>query len=189
MFTGKGTGWGGAEVRTEATGYGAVFFAQEMLAVHNDSLTGKRVASRARATSRSTRSRRPPSSARPPSRPPTRPATSSTTPASTSTCSVSSRRSSAPASSSTPTVVRARASSEGGSVWEVPVDIAVPSATQNEVSLADAEALIANGVRAVSEGANMPCVPDAVEAFQKAGVLFAPGKAANAGGVATSRSR
>jgi glutamate dehydrogenase (NADP+) len=75
---------------------------------------------------------------------------------------------------------------ESGSVWEVPVDIAVPSATQNEVSLADAEALIANGVRAVSEGANMPCVPEAVEAFQKAGVLFAPGKAANAGGVATS---
>lgn len=71
-------------------------------------------------------------------------------------------------------------------MWEVPVDIAVPSATQNEVSLADAEALIANGVRAVSEGANMPTVPDAVEAFQKAGVLFAPGKAANAGGVATS---
>src|SRR5690606_26471727 len=75
---------------------------------------------------------------------------------------------------------------EGGSVWEVPVDIAVPSATQNELDLADAEALIANGVRAVSEGANMPCLPEAVEAFQRAGVLFAPGKAANAGGVATS---
>jgi glutamate dehydrogenase (NADP+) len=75
---------------------------------------------------------------------------------------------------------------QDGSVWDVPVDIAVPSATQNELSLEDAEALIANGVRAVSEGANMPCVPDAVAAFQRAGVLFAPGKAANAGGVATS---
>ena len=59
-------------------------------------------------------------------------------------------------------------------------------ATQNELDLADAQALIANGVRAVSEGANMPCVPEAVSAFQDAGVLFAPGKAANAGGVATS---
>ena len=68
----------------------------------------------------------------------------------------------------------------------MPVQIAVPSATQNEVSAGDAETLIANGVRAVSEGANMPCVPAAVEAFQNAGVLFAPGKAANAGGVATS---
>jgi len=75
---------------------------------------------------------------------------------------------------------------EGGSVWEVPADIAIPSATQNELDLEDARALIGNGVRAVAEGANMPTLPDAVAAFQEAGVLFAPGKAANAGGVATS---
>jgi glutamate dehydrogenase (NADP+) len=71
-------------------------------------------------------------------------------------------------------------------VWEVPCDIALPCATQNELNGADAEALVSNGCRLVAEGANMPCTPDAVTAFQHAGVVFAPGKAANAGGVATS---
>jgi len=75
---------------------------------------------------------------------------------------------------------------EGKRPWEVPVDIAIPSATQNELDEDDAAALIGNGVRAVAEGANMPSTPGAVAAFQKAGVLFGPGKAANAGGVATS---
>ena len=71
-------------------------------------------------------------------------------------------------------------------IWTIPCDIALPCATQNEVSAQSARALIANGVLAVSEGANMPCTPEAVELFQEAGVLFAPAKAANAGGVATS---
>ncbi|ETR75617.1 glutamate dehydrogenase [Afipia sp. P52-10] len=75
---------------------------------------------------------------------------------------------------------------EKGSIWEVPCDIAMPSATQNELTGKDAAALIKNGVIAVGEGANMPSTPEAVRAFQEAGVLFAPGKAANAGGVATS---
>ncbi len=75
---------------------------------------------------------------------------------------------------------------EGGSIWDVPCEVAMPSATQNELTGKDARALIANGVKAVGEGANMPSTPDAVRAFQEAGVLFAPGKAANAGGVATS---
>jgi glutamate dehydrogenase (NADP+) len=75
---------------------------------------------------------------------------------------------------------------KGGSIWDVPCDVAMPSATQNELTGADATTLVANGVVAVGEGANMPCTPDAVEIFQEAGVLFAPGKAANAGGVATS---
>ncbi|KYJ99762.1 MAG: NADP-specific glutamate dehydrogenase [Microbacterium sp.] len=186
MFTGKGTGWGGAEVRTEATGYGAVFFAQEMLGVHGDSLDGKRVgisgsgnvaiyaiqkAAQLGATA--------------------------VTASDSSGYVVDDAGIDLDLLRQLKEVERARIVEyanrrpsarfvESGSVWEVPVDIAVPSATQNEVSLADAEALIANGVRAVSEGANMPCVPEAVEAFQKAGVLFAPGKAANAGGVATS---
>lgn len=186
MFTGKGTGWGGAEVRTEATGYGAVFFAQEMLGVHNESLDGKRVgisgsgnvaiyaiqkAMQLGATA--------------------------VTASDSSGYIVDDAGIDLDLLRQIKEVERGRIVEyanrrpsarfvEGGSVWEVPVDIAVPSATQNEVSLADAEALIANGVRAVSEGANMPCLPDAVEAFQKAGVLFAPGKAANAGGVATS---
>ena len=186
MFTGKGTGWGGAEVRTEATGYGAVFFAQEMLAVHNESFEGKRVgisgsgnvaiyaiekAAQLGATA--------------------------VTASDSSGYVVDDAGIDLALLRQLKEVERARIVEyanrrpsarfvENGSVWDVPVDIAIPSATQNEVSAAEAEALIANGVRAVSEGANMPCVPEAVDAFQKAGVLFAPGKAANAGGVATS---
>ncbi|WP_372449948.1 NADP-specific glutamate dehydrogenase [Microbacterium resistens] len=186
MFTGKGTGWGGAEVRTEATGYGAVFFAQEMLAVHNESLEGKRVGVSGSgnvalyAIEKATQL-----------------GAKAVTASDSSGYVVDDAGIDLGLLRQLKEVERARiveyanrrASArfvEGGSVWEVPVDIAVPSATQNEVSAADAEALIAGGVRAVSEGANMPCVPEAVDLFQKAGVLFAPGKAANAGGVATS---
>ncbi|MCZ7854899.1 MULTISPECIES: NADP-specific glutamate dehydrogenase [Agrobacterium] len=75
---------------------------------------------------------------------------------------------------------------EGGSIWDVACDVAMPSATQNELTGRDAKALIRNKVIAVGEGANMPTTPEAVRLFQEAGVLFAPGKAANAGGVATS---
>ena len=71
-------------------------------------------------------------------------------------------------------------------IWSIPCDMALPCATQNELLLDDAEKLIANKVMLVAEGANMPCSLDAVHAFQKAGILYAPGKAANAGGVATS---
>ncbi|MEV5305137.1 NADP-specific glutamate dehydrogenase [Streptomyces diastaticus] len=74
----------------------------------------------------------------------------------------------------------------GGSVWDVPADVALPSATQNELTEADATTLIRNGVKAVSEGANMPTTPEAVHLLQQAGVAFGPGKAANAGGVAVS---
>lgn len=186
MFTGKGTGWGGAEVRTEATGYGAVFFAQEMLAVHNDSLQGKRVGISGSgnvaiyAIQKATQL-----------------GATAVTASDSSGYVVDDAGIDLELLRQIKEVERGRIVEyanrrpgarfiEGGSVWEVPVDIAVPSATQNEVSLADAESLIANGVRAVSEGANMPCVPEAVEAFQRADVLFAPGKAANAGGVATS---
>ncbi|WP_194420106.1 NADP-specific glutamate dehydrogenase [Microbacterium abyssi] len=186
MFTGKGTGWGGAEVRTEATGYGAVFFAQEMLGVHNESFDGKRVGVSGSgnvaiyAIQKATQL-----------------GATAVTASDSSGYVVDDAGIDLDLLRQIKEVERGRiveyanrrASArfvEGGSVWDVPVDIAVPSATQNEVSLEDAEALIANGVRAVSEGANMPCVPDAVAAFQRAGVLFAPGKAANAGGVATS---
>lgn len=75
---------------------------------------------------------------------------------------------------------------DSGSIWDVPCDVAMPSATQNELTGKDARALVKNGVVAVGEGANMPCTPEAVRVFQSAGVLFGPGKAANAGGVATS---
>jgi glutamate dehydrogenase (NADP+) len=75
---------------------------------------------------------------------------------------------------------------DGKRPWSVPCDIAFPSATQNEVDVEDATTLVGNGCFCVSEGANMPTVPDGVEVFQKAGILYGPGKAANAGGVATS---
>ena len=73
-----------------------------------------------------------------------------------------------------------------GSVWSVPCDVALPCATQNELHEADAEMLVKNGCKVVGEGANMPSVPGAVEIFQSKGIYFLPGKAANAGGVATS---
>ncbi len=76
--------------------------------------------------------------------------------------------------------------SAAGTIWDVPCDVAMPSATQNELTGKDARTLIGNGVIAVGEGANMPSTPEAIRLFQQAGVKFAPGKAANAGGVATS---
>jgi len=75
---------------------------------------------------------------------------------------------------------------ENGSIWDVPCDIAMPSATQNELASDNARTLVKNGLIAVGEGANMPSTPEAIDIFQEAGILFAPGKAANAGGVATS---
>jgi glutamate dehydrogenase (NADP+) len=73
-----------------------------------------------------------------------------------------------------------------GNIWEVPCQVAVPSATQNELTGRDALSLVRNGCLAVSEGANMPCTPEATRVFLDANVAFGPGKAANAGGVATS---
>ncbi|HPF10496.1 MAG TPA: NADP-specific glutamate dehydrogenase [Flavobacteriaceae bacterium] len=75
---------------------------------------------------------------------------------------------------------------EGKRPWEVPCDIALPCATQNELNEAEAKMLLSNGCICVAEGANMPCTPEAITAFQKAKILFSPGKASNAGGVATS---
>ena len=75
---------------------------------------------------------------------------------------------------------------DGKNPWSIPCDIALPCATQNEINSADAELLIKNGCKVVSEGANMPSEPDAINVFLKNKILFGPGKAANAGGVATS---
>lgn len=75
---------------------------------------------------------------------------------------------------------------EGKNPWGIKCDIALPCATQNEIQKEDAEMLIKNGCMSVGEGANMPCTPEAIEVFQKAKILFSPGKASNAGGVATS---
>ncbi len=141
----------------------------------------------ARATWRSTRSRRCTRWAGPswPARTPA--ATCATTRASTSTCSRRSKNCAGAASRTTPEARGGAAEVvTGRSVWEVPCDIALPCATQNEVSGADATALIRSGCQIVAEGANMPCTLEAVKFFEEAGVRFAPGKAANAGGVATS---
>jgi len=186
MFTGKGVQWGGAEVRTEATGYGAVFFAQEMLGVHGESFEGKRVGisgsgnvaiyAIAKAFQLGA------------------------TPVTASDSSgyvVDDEGIDLALLRQLKEVERRRISEyvthrpharfvEGARPWEVPVDIAIPSATQNELDEEDAQRLIAGGVRVVAEGANMPSTPGAVAALQEAGVLFGPGKAANAGGVATS---
>ncbi|WP_213452635.1 NADP-specific glutamate dehydrogenase [Rhizomonospora bruguierae] len=186
VLTGKGLSYGGAQVRREATGYGAVFFADEMLRTIGDSFDGKRVV-----------------------------VSGSGNVAIYAiekvhqlggvvvACSDSSgyvvddkgidvdllkdikevRR----ARIDTYAAARPHASFvPGRSVWEVPCQVAVPSATQNEISEVDADALIKGGCTIVVEGANMPTSPEAIRAFTAAGVRFAPGKAANAGGVAAS---
>ncbi len=186
MFTGKGVQWGGAEVRTEATGYGAVFFVQEMLSVHGDRLEGKRVGVSGSgnvaiyAIDKAWHL--------------------GATPVTASDSSgyvVDDAGIETNLLRQIKEVDRGRISDyvrhrptarfvPGERPWAVPVDIAIPSATQNEIDEDDARALVANGVSVVAEGANMPSTPAAVAAFQEAGVLFGPGKAANAGGVATS---
>ncbi|WP_457101554.1 NADP-specific glutamate dehydrogenase [Microbacterium sp. P5_E9] len=186
MFTGKGVQWGGAEVRTEATGYGAVYFAQEMLAVHGESLEGKRVGVSGSgnvaiyAIDKAYQLGATPVTA----------SDSSGYVVDDAGIDLALLRQVKEVDRTRISAYAAQRSSarfvEGARPWEVPVDIAIPSATQNELDGSDARALIANGVRAVAEGANMPSTPDAVAAFQGAGVLFGPGKAANAGGVATS---
>ena len=186
LFTGKGVQWGGAEVRTEATGYGTVFFAQEMLAVHGDHLEGKRVSISGSgnvaiyAIDKAWHL--------------------GATPVTASDSSgyvVDDDGIQTDLLRQLKEVERVRISEyvkyrpnarfvESERPWSVPVDVALPSATQNEIDEDDARTLVGNGVRVVAEGANMPSTPGAVAVFQEADVLFGPGKAANAGGVATS---
>ena len=104
----------------------------------------------------------------------------------TSPSSSRSRKSSAAESRNTARVKGAKYVEGCRGIWSVKCDIALPCATQNELNGEEAAMLIKNGVIAVAEGANMPSTPEAIEALQKAGVLFGPAKAANAGGVATS---
>ncbi|WP_029253816.1 NADP-specific glutamate dehydrogenase [Paraoerskovia marina] len=187
VLTGKGLTWGGSQVRTEATGYGAVIFTREMLRARGEDLEGKRVV-----------------------------VSGSGNVATFAIEKVHQLGGTVVACSDSGGYVvdekgidldllkdvkgvrRARLSAyaeergsdvahvSGGSVWDVACDIALPSATQNELDGAAAARLVANGCTAVAEGANMPCTPKAVRAFSEAGVAFGPGKAANAGGVATS---
>ncbi|XBH21513.1 NADP-specific glutamate dehydrogenase [Jonesiaceae bacterium BS-20] len=186
VLTGKGLSWGGSLVRTEATGYGTVFFANEMLKTKNSSLQSKRVTVSGSGNV----------------------ATYAVQKAQQLGADVQAMSDSSgyvldPQGIDVELMRQIKEQERGrvsdyakrrpgatfvaqGNIWEVPTDIALPCATQNELNLDSAKLLLANGVRVVAEGANMPTTPDAMAAFQEAGVLFAPGKAANAGGVATS---
>ncbi len=184
MFTGKGVQWGGAEVRTEATGYGAVFFAEEMLRVRGESLAGKRVG----VSGSGNVAIYAIAKARQLGAVPVTASDSSGYVVDDDGIDVDLLRQLKEVERARISEYAARRPSarfvEGGRPWGVAVDIAIPAATQNELDEDDARALIAGGVLAVAEGANMPSTPGAVAALQEAGVLFGPGKAANAGGVA-----
>jgi glutamate dehydrogenase (NADP+) len=186
VLTGKGIDWSGALVRTEATGYGTVFFAREMLAARGDTLDGKRCV-----------------------------VSGSGNVAVYAIEKIHELGGSVVACSDSDGYVvdekgidldilksvkldeRGRIADYAarcdtatfhtqGSVWSVPCDVALPCATQNELTGRDAEELLRNGCIAVAEGANMPTTPEGVRAFLDAGIAYGPGKAANAGGVATS---
>ena len=186
VLTGKGIEWGGSLVRTEATGYGTVFFLEEMLAVRGQQLDGRTaVVSGSGNVAIHAIEKLVDVGA-------TVVAASDSggvihDPAGIDLallrqikevdrgriCDYEERRSSA-------------TYTEGGVIWDIPCDVALPCATQNELTGRDAEKLVANGCIAVAEGANMPTTPEGVRVFHDAGVAFGPGKAANAGGVATS---
>jgi glutamate dehydrogenase (NADP+) len=186
VLTGKGLGWGGSLVRREATGYGAVYFLREMLKVRKDHLEGKTcVVSGSGNVALYTIEKLQQLGAK------------------VVACSdsngviVHDKGVDLELLKRLKEVERRRIADyaqfhkdarylPGGNIWEVPCDVAMPSATQNELNGHDARALLANGCIAVAEGANMPSTPEAVRAFMEAGIAFGPGKAANAGGVATS---
>ena len=187
VLTGKGLSWGGSLVRTEATGYGAVMFAEEMLKTRGLDLEGRdvivsgsgNVAIYAIERAQSLGAK-------------------ALTASDSSGYVVDSNGIDLELLKQVKEVERARISEyaerrgssarfvSDGSVWDVPGTVALPCATQNELNGRQAKTLLENGILAVAEGANMPCTTEAVHRFQESDVLFAPGKAANAGGVATS---
>ncbi len=186
VLTGKGLTWGGSFARTEATGYGLVYFAEEMLRARGTSFDGKRVVVSGSGNVAIY-------------------ATEKAQELGATVVAVSDssgfvvdeagidvellkdvkERRRGRVSDYANQRSSARFSAEG-SIWEVPCDVALPCATQNELPLEGVQALIRNGVQMVAEGANMPTTPEAIDELGSAGVLYAPGKASNAGGVATS---
>ena len=186
VLTGKGLSYGGSLARKEATGYGLLYITEEMLKCHGDSLQGKTViVSGAGNVATYAIQKAYQLGAKP------------------VTCSDSTGWVYDPegidldALKEIKEVKRARLTEyknyrpnaeyhDGRGVWTVKADIALPCATQNELHLEDAKALVANGVKVVAEGANMPTTQEATDYLQANGILFLPGKAANAGGVATS---
>ena len=188
VFTGRGLSFGGSLIRPEATGYGLVYFAQAMLAEKEDSFQGKTVLVSGSGNVAQYAIEK-----------------AMELGAKVVTCSDSAGyvylpegfdREKLEALLELKNAKRGRVEEfakqfglqyfAGKRPWEVKADIALPCATQNELEILDAKALIKNGVKLVAEGANMPTTIEATDAFLEAGILFGPGKAANAGGVATS---
>ncbi len=186
VFTGKGKGWGGAEVRTEATGYGAVFFAQEMLKRTGEDIDGRRAVVSGSGNVAIYAIEKV-----------SQLGGTAVTASDSSGYVVDEQGIDVALLKQIKEVERGRISDyadrksgahfvSGGSVWDVPAELAFPCATQNELDERGARALLDGGVRVVAEGANMPTTPEAVALLQQSGILFGPGKAANSGGVATS---
>ncbi|EBW5003318.1 NADP-specific glutamate dehydrogenase [Salmonella enterica subsp. enterica serovar Java] len=188
VFTGKGLSFGGSLIRPEATGYGLVYFTEAMLKRHGLGFEGMRVAvSGSGNVAQYAIEKAMAFGAR-------------VVTASDSSGTVVDESGFTPEKLARLCEIKASRDGrvadyarefgltylEGQQPWSVPVDIALPCATQNELDVDAARVLIANGVKAVAEGANMPTTIEATDLFLEAGVLFAPGKAANAGGVATS---
>ena len=185
VLTGKGLSYGGAQVRREATGYGAVFFLNDMLSTRGLTLEGQRVVVSGSGNVAIYATQK-----------------AQELGAKVIACSDSDGyvvdekgldlallkqvKEGERLRISDYALRRGATYIEGGSIWDVPCEVALPCATQNELDVDAARALIRNGVIAVAEGANMPTTPAAVEMFQEARVLFGPGKATNAGGVSTS---
>jgi glutamate dehydrogenase (NADP+) len=188
VFTGKGLYWGGSLIRPEATGYGATYFAEEMLKTRGDSLKGKVVTISGSGNVAQYAVEK-----------------VNLFGGKVVTLSDSSGFIHDPKGiddeklawvMDLKNVRRGRISEyvekwggeyiEGQRPWSIPCDVAMPNATQNEVNEEEAKILVKNGCFVISEGANMPCTPEAVEVFQQHKILYGPGKAANAGGVATS---
>ena len=189
VLTGKGASWGGSLIRPEATGYGTVYFAQNMLMRKNDSFKGKKVVISGSGNVAQYAAEK-----------------AIELGATVLTLSDSKgyiHDADGINSEKLKHVMfiknekRGRISEyvakypnakfiAGERPWSVKCDIALPCATQNELNGDEAKALVANGCMCVSEGANMPSMPEAIHEFQKSKILFAPGKASNAGGVATS---
>ena len=188
VFTGKGLSFGGSLIRPEATGYGTVYFAQEMLATRGQSFAGKTVSISGSGNVAQY-------------------AVEKAMQLGAKVVSVSDSSGTVYDQDGFTTEKLAILMDvknhrygrvdeyaklvgaeflRGKTPWHLKVDVALPCATQNELTEEDAKVLIANGVVCVAEGANMPSTIEAAKAFEKAGVLYAPGKASNAGGVATS---